>query len=51
MIDFLLPFTCFFLCFSAVGGVVFALVLFLDWLCDFLRVRFQSKEENDGIFR
>jgi len=36
----------FFLCFSAAGGVIFALVLFLDWLCDFLRVNLKSRNKE-----
>ncbi len=37
-----------FLCFSVAAGVVFALVLFLDWLCDLLRVNFQNKEKDNA---
>jgi len=32
--------------FSLAAGVLFALVCFLDWLCDFLKVNFQNRDKE-----
>ncbi len=47
MINFLLPFECFSLCFAVVGGVVFALAYLLDWLCGLLDMCFQNQKKKD----